>query len=561
MSLTRHFVTLSDRGRERQVHYRRQGDGPALLLLHQSPQSSREFEPLMAQWSENFTVIAPDTPGYGLSDPLQKTDATMEDLADGVMEFADAIGLSRFGVYGYHTGGGMAVALAHAFPDRVSAAAANGLVMPTAEELEAILTNYLPRFEPHWDGSHLAWLWARLREQTIFFPWHDRRLSTRMNFSVPPADSLQRNVREFLLAADHYHVAYGAAFAYPAGPVLPQLQVPTLVTAAALDPLASHLDRIGDRADCVKIEVSANAQAAIDNAFAHVLGYPGDPAPAAPPTAATRERPWQDVVHVDNRPVRLVRRGPAIDILAIHDAGGSASTIAAPLAKLAGVAAMDLPGHGERAPYLPDESEPASMADCATAVTAAAAALNICPVLAGHGAGALVALAAAAQAPERFRGLLLTDLPVLNADLAADWREQGLRSLAADWHGGHLSRAWHMVRDGRLFYPWFRREQSSVRWIEPDLAPRRLQLEVRELLVAEGVWQALRAEQLAADPLAMLATCGLPVILATDPLHPLHESTSLAAQKAPEGSVLCLAGTADEQAAALRGAVAPLLAS
>ena len=116
MSLTRHFVTLSDRGRERQVHYRRQGDGPALLLLHQSPQSSREREPLMAQWSENFTVIAPDTPGYGLSDPLQKTDATMEDLADGVMEFADAIGLSRFGVYGYHTGGGMAVALAFMEP-------------------------------------------------------------------------------------------------------------------------------------------------------------------------------------------------------------------------------------------------------------------------------------------------------------------------------------------------------------------------------------------------------------------------------------------------------------
>ena len=172
-----------------------------------------------------------------------------------------------------------------------------------------------------------------------------------------------------------------------------------------------------------------------------------------------------------------------------------------------------------------------------------------------------MALAAAAQAPERFRGLLLTDLPVLNDDLAADWREQGLPSLAADWHGGHLSRAWHMVRDGRLFYPWFRREQSSVRWIEPDLAPRRLQLEVRELLVAEGAWQALRAEQLAADPLAMLATCGLPVILVTDLLHPLHESISLAAQKAPEGSVLSLAGTADEQAAALRGAVAPLLAS
>ena len=87
MSLTRHMVTIDGRQTARQVHYRRQGQGPAVLLLHQSPQSSREFEPLMASWSENFTVIAPDTPGYGLSDPLPDSAATMEDLALSVVEF------------------------------------------------------------------------------------------------------------------------------------------------------------------------------------------------------------------------------------------------------------------------------------------------------------------------------------------------------------------------------------------------------------------------------------------------------------------------------------------
>ena len=127
----------------------------------------------------------------------------------------------------------------------------------------------------------VAWLWARLREQTIFFPWHDRRLDARMDFAVPAADGLQRNVREFLLAAEHYSVAYRAAFEYSAGPVLPQLRVPTLITAAALDPLAPHLDRIGDRADCVKIEVSADGATAIDKAFAQLLACPGDPAPPA----------------------------------------------------------------------------------------------------------------------------------------------------------------------------------------------------------------------------------------------------------------------------------------
>lgn len=561
MSLTRHFVTITQAGQSRQVHYRRQGKGPALVLLHQSPQSSREFEPLMAQWSKNFTVIAPDTPGYGLSDPIERDELSMEDLADALMEFADALGLGRFGVYGYHTGGGMAVALAHAYPDRISAAAANGLVMPTEEELAAILANYLPRFEPQWDGSHLAWLWARLREQTIFFPWHDRRLSTRMNFSVPGAEGLQRNVREFLLAADHYHVAYGAAFAYAAGPVLPQLRVPTLVTAAALDPLASHLDRIGDRADCVKIEVSADGNTAIDNALAHVLAYPGDPAPRAPATEPLAGPVWQDMVQVENRSVRLTRRGSDIDILALHDAGGSAWTIPNALDRLNGVAAMDLPGHGECAPYLPAEPGSTSIADCADAVIRTAAAMDIRPVLAGDGAGAVVALAAAARAPDRFTGLLLTRLPLLDAELAADWRNDGLPSLAADWHGGHLGRAWHMVRDGRLFYPWFRREQGAIRWVEPDLEPRRLQLEVRELLVADGAWQSLRAEQLGADLPAMLTACPVPVVLATDPSHPLHEATAAAAEQAFQGSFVSLAGPPNEQLGALRGAVAAHLAS
>jgi hypothetical protein len=43
-SVSRHFATLG----ETQVHYRRAGLGPAVLLLHQSPSSSAELVPLIA---------------------------------------------------------------------------------------------------------------------------------------------------------------------------------------------------------------------------------------------------------------------------------------------------------------------------------------------------------------------------------------------------------------------------------------------------------------------------------------------------------------------------------
>ena len=64
--ITRHFVTVGSR----QVHYRRAGSGPPVVLLHPSPNSSASMAPFMRALAPNFTAIALDTPSYGLSDPL-----------------------------------------------------------------------------------------------------------------------------------------------------------------------------------------------------------------------------------------------------------------------------------------------------------------------------------------------------------------------------------------------------------------------------------------------------------------------------------------------------------
>src|SRR5690606_14891693 len=65
--ITRHFAYTQD---GRRIHYRRAGSGPPLVLLHASPSSSRVQIPLLRAWADDFTVIALDTPGFGLSDPL-----------------------------------------------------------------------------------------------------------------------------------------------------------------------------------------------------------------------------------------------------------------------------------------------------------------------------------------------------------------------------------------------------------------------------------------------------------------------------------------------------------
>ena len=67
MNWTRHFANVSGR----QIHYRRIGTGPAVMALHGSPQSSRALDAVgQALAAKGLSVIAPDTPGNGLSAPL-----------------------------------------------------------------------------------------------------------------------------------------------------------------------------------------------------------------------------------------------------------------------------------------------------------------------------------------------------------------------------------------------------------------------------------------------------------------------------------------------------------
>ena len=97
VEITRHFIPVDGR----RIHYRRAGTGPALLMVHQSPRSSAEYEALMPRWSEHFTCIAPDTPGFEESDPLPDDDASIDDFADATLRLLDALGLERSALMGF----------------------------------------------------------------------------------------------------------------------------------------------------------------------------------------------------------------------------------------------------------------------------------------------------------------------------------------------------------------------------------------------------------------------------------------------------------------------------
>lgn len=110
-----HFATT----RFGQVHYRQAGEGPALLLLHSNGHSGRQFEPMMQHLADRFRCIAWDQAGHGDSDPLP-SHASVQDFAERVIAFLDALGLEQVICLGNSIGAAIAAELAATYPARLS---------------------------------------------------------------------------------------------------------------------------------------------------------------------------------------------------------------------------------------------------------------------------------------------------------------------------------------------------------------------------------------------------------------------------------------------------------
>lgn len=140
-----------------QMHYRAAGPMdallPPLILLHQNPASSYEYEPLIAEMATDRRVIAFDTPGYGMSDPPP--------APPGVAAYAacfgdalDAIGLAGpVDIYGFHTGTLLCIELALVRPELVRQVALTGIPMFPPEERAAQLQAALDQAEPDEEGE------------------------------------------------------------------------------------------------------------------------------------------------------------------------------------------------------------------------------------------------------------------------------------------------------------------------------------------------------------------------------------------------------------------------
>lgn len=148
--------------REGQLHYRHGGNGPAVICLHMSGSSSQEYDAIGDMLSGSFSVYAPDLLGFGGSDRPPRL-YSLEEHAETVLEFMDALGIERAYLIGNLVGCNIAAHFAVHHPDRTLGLMLGQYCFDT--DYRRFLSRhddpcFLP-ITPKADGSHLLEMWGR----------------------------------------------------------------------------------------------------------------------------------------------------------------------------------------------------------------------------------------------------------------------------------------------------------------------------------------------------------------------------------------------------------------
>ena len=95
------------------------GEGPVVLMVHGNMSSSVHYEPLISRIKDKYRCIAVDLRGFGDSSYNNRFD-TLEELADDVNLFTEALGIDSYYLIGWSNGGGVSLKICAKYPEKVN---------------------------------------------------------------------------------------------------------------------------------------------------------------------------------------------------------------------------------------------------------------------------------------------------------------------------------------------------------------------------------------------------------------------------------------------------------
>jgi len=226
------------------IVFRLYGKGSAIVLLHSSPNNAAMMHPFASILANHFTVICPDTPGYGLTPDLAMPSPTMTDYAEAFDQFFDSIGLTNMQIYGSATGAQIAIRYGIQYPHKVQQLYLDNCAHFTDEEREAILQHYFPNLSPTEDGTHFTTIWEIASNLFNYFPWCFQTPEYKLNTPAIPKEIIHKVALDYIIAGENYFKAYKAAFEHEKIDYILKLTVPTTIFRWQGSILSSYTDRI-----------------------------------------------------------------------------------------------------------------------------------------------------------------------------------------------------------------------------------------------------------------------------------------------------------------------------
>jgi pimeloyl-ACP methyl ester carboxylesterase len=226
------------------THYRQTGNGPVIILLHPSPRSSKMMIPLMNMLSEDFCVVAPDTPGYGFSAPLTGKPGSLYDYMPWLHTFVKQVTDHPVSIYGTATGAQLAIAYGLTHSENTHQLFLDNTAHFDEAQRREIVQQYFPDFSPQSDGSHLQKIWQYVCDSCLYFPWYDQKEENRIATQLPPESFLQEVVQDYILAGTGYEIAYRAAFEHERAEKIQQLTCPATIFKWKGSPLLKYIERL-----------------------------------------------------------------------------------------------------------------------------------------------------------------------------------------------------------------------------------------------------------------------------------------------------------------------------